>query len=214
MTEVESFLEIQQRILDVLESDLLQKELTLAQIKEGLELDPGLDKLVYPAIKALISRRQIRRRKSPANLKVKLYSLIKTTEFPTINSTWEEWEKTGNGILVEQMKSSRFLELASSEWNFVSSPEEFPPHPGLYGFFNSLSNACLYIGRAADLEKRGAYHEVWQKALFCCVPPKAGYMLLQNEHPEVVKRELYYSECLLIGVLRPRWNVMPPNIHW
>lgn len=102
------------------------------------------------------------------------------------------------------------IQLASTGWTSIELPTDLPSTSGLYAIYSEPNGTCLYIGQSENLQKRILHHWAWKKAYYTYGLPHVTYKVIERENPDETKRELIYSECLLIGLLRPQWNAAVP----
>jgi hypothetical protein len=107
------------------------------------------------------------------------------------------------------------IEYALSDWTSVPKSRDFPSTSGIYLIYDKKSCGCFYIGQSLNLAKRGRMRAsvlAWKKALTISRTPCMAYKLISGSSREDTLRRMLYTECLLIGLLRPTWNqvAVPP----
>lgn len=119
------------------------------------------------------------------------------------NSTYTE--------IFNKSHSQSLINFALGEWHFVQRFKEFPRRSGVYAVYSGLTQECLYVGQALDLYHRGLRHWVLKKAIDNQEMPSAAYKIIEYDNQEKTRHELLYNECLLIGLLKPLWNIGTPS---
>ena len=107
------------------------------------------------------------------------------------------------------------IKFALSDWITIPNHKYLPSASGLYFVYEHRCNRFFYIGQSLNLLQRGRKRAsvlVWKKALAVCDKPRLAYKLISESEREGTLRQLLYTECLLIGLLRPTWNqvAVPP----
>lgn len=224
MTELGIDAGLPQRILHVLTVNQHREGLTIAEIKKELGLDPTYNRKVnpkiYKAIGVLMNRGLIKRWTSPVNRTLGVYALASPSnvepqeslpEQPVVTEVVEEKSPSvAVDFLPQQLNP---LAEISSGWNIIPSSNFFPPSSGLYIFFSGVTGECLYVGRAANLEERCRYHEMWKQAVRNQENPYAAYKVIDYEQFDKAKQELVRWESFLIGILQPKWNTALPLLR-
>lgn len=221
MAEISANAGMPQRILYALETNQHKEGLTVAEIREVLELKPDSNKTVYNALRKLIIKRKIQCWSSIENSQIKVYSLPKSDKFwdnlaqqserSLTHEARERLKEDDNHPIIPQLQLSRLMGVVMKEWNIISTTENFPCRSGIYAFYSGIDGICLYVGQARNLQSRGYRHWAWEQATRDFESPYAAYKIVESEHFNKTKRELIYNECLFIGLLRPCWNAATPR---
>lgn len=221
MAEISANAGMPQRILHALESNQHKEGLTVKEIRQVLGIETGSSSLIYNALRNLIIRRKIQCWRCADNPYFKVYSLpkpddvlaglIQESERLLTQEAKDKFAENGNHPLIQQSQLSELLEVLMRQWSTVSSPKEFPYKPGIYAFYSGTDGICLYVGQARSLRSRGCSHRLWEQATRDFESPYAAYKVIEHGHIKKTMRELIYSECLFIGLLRPCWNAATPR---
>lgn len=101
--------------------------------------------------------------------------------------------------------------IRADGWQVITSTKLIPVEPGIYIIFSGEEeDICLYVGQSKNLYRRLQKHSQWQRAFSRYPKAYIAYQAVERGHEEVVARELFYAECLMIGLLRPIWNITAP----
>lgn len=112
-----------------------------------------------------------------------------------------------------QPENFRLPKAIATGWELKMTLGELSNKAGIYAIYSSKTNGvCLYVGKAKNLAKRLLpNHPKWKLAVYEYKAPCIVYKVIDCVHPKTTLRELFYWECLVIGLLRPYWNADPPN---
>ena len=118
-------------------------------------------------------------------------------------------------LVVSESSFPQLIDFVLSDWQSIPSARKLPRLPGLYVIYAWKDGECLYVGQSQSLYNRGQKHWAWTGAKYRYEVPYVMYKVINNKNAEILKSELIYNECLLIGLLRPKWNSMtpPPRNH-
>jgi hypothetical protein len=118
-------------------------------------------------------------------------------------------------ILLDDADILQRVKFALSDWIFVPDFRNLPSTSGLYLVYDKKSRSCFCVGQSLNLLQRGRRRTdslAWKKALAVSRTPCLAYKLISGSSREDTLKQLLYTECLLIGLLRPTWNqvAVPP----
>jgi hypothetical protein len=218
--------ELERQILHALERNIHRGGLTGSEIRQVLGLRVIDTNKIHKGLGRLIRRNEVKRQNHPDGGRAKVYSLLNeeidtdSIEFQELplhyvvrkpfNQTEQISTNSSHPLFIE-LKLSEILEDELSKWVNVSSPNDFPNRSGLYAFYSGKNNKCLYVGQTLNIRSRGLSHPIWRQALHDQELPYTAYKIIEYEDITKTKQELVYEECLLIGLLRPKWNVITPH---
>lgn len=222
--------EIDDRILLALERNQHRGGLTGPEIRKVLGLRVVDQNKMHLALGRLVRNNQVKRLNYPFPTKkhVRLYSLVveaEQVEFQDLplhyvaakvntKPTDKKLNVAVNHPLFHESKLPEILKDALNGWINVLHLNEFPSSPGLYAFYGERGKVCLYVGQTMNIRSRGLSHGVWKQALQEFENPCAAYKIIECEDLAKTRSELVFQECLLIGLLRPKLNVVTPHHYY
>lgn len=217
--------ELECQILLALERNQHRGGLTGNEIREVLGLQIFERNKMHMAIGRLIKKNLIQRQQHPTIKCTKIYSLIEIETAKLISLVFQnlplhyiapkpkcqpldrEFNIGINHPLFHESKLSEILKYALNNWIYLADVSSLPKCSGLYAFYGDTGNICLYVGQTLNVRQRVFSHPVWKQAKQQFDKPIVGYKIIEYEDSNKTKRELVYEESLIVGLLRPKWNI-------